>query len=24
MDILTKYYWPPEGLVEMQNILRLG
>lgn len=24
VDILVKYYWPPEGLVEMQNILRLG
>jgi hypothetical protein len=23
-DILVKYYWPPEGLVEMQNILGLG
>ncbi len=24
VDILVKYYWPPEGLVEMQNILGLG
>jgi hypothetical protein len=24
IDILVKYYWPPEGLVEMQNILGLG
>jgi hypothetical protein len=23
-DVLMRYYWPPEGLVEMQNILKLG